>query len=94
MSCELCGLPEAMIDAEVAAVLINVRYTTLRSHLSLRKHEYPARYRLKGSWPRKRIRVLTAGEVKRLQSWFNWTPREREERVRASKRAGRAGHGA
>ena len=58
---------EPLFDLRLAAMLIPMRLSTLRTFLSRHKAEFPARYRLDGSGHR-RVRVLYASEARRIRS--------------------------
>jgi hypothetical protein len=58
---------EPLFDVRLAAMLVPMRHSALRTLLSRHKAEFPARYRLDGSGHR-RVRVLYASEVRRIRA--------------------------
>jgi hypothetical protein len=70
--CVRCGHQgeplEPYFDLTLAAELIPMRASSLRVHLCRNRAHYPARYRLDGMRPRRRIRVLSAQEIKRIRA--------------------------
>jgi hypothetical protein len=58
---------EPLFDLRLAAMLVPMRVSALRTLLSRHKTDFPARYRLEGSGHR-RVRVLYASEVRRIRA--------------------------
>jgi hypothetical protein len=69
--CPKCGadrsnIVDPLFDLKVAAMLIPMRYPSLKKFLCRHKAQFPPRYRLAGD--RRRRRLLSASEIKIIRS--------------------------
>jgi hypothetical protein len=68
-TCTHCGTQAPMIeplfDLDMASVLIPMRYGSLKAYLSKHKQRFPPRYML--TFAHRRIRMLTAMEIKTIR---------------------------
>lgn len=69
--CPECGadrsnIVDPLFDLKLAAMLIPMRYTSLKKFLCRHKAAFPPRYRLAGD--RRRRRLLSASEIKTIRS--------------------------
>ena len=72
--CPKCGVSlgglaialDPLFDLQVAAMMIPMRYPSLKKFLCRHKVQFPARYRLDGN--RRRRRLLSASEIKTIRS--------------------------
>ena len=56
---------QPLFDLDMASTLIPMRYGSLKTYLSKHKEQYPPRYML--TYGHRRIRMLTATEVKAIR---------------------------
>lgn len=68
--CGNCGTEgeriQPLFDLDMASSLIPMRYTSLKTYLSKHKDQFPPRYML--TYAHRRIRMLTAAEIKGIRS--------------------------
>jgi hypothetical protein len=68
--CGRCGAEdeaiEPLFDLDLASTLIPMRYNSLKTYLSKHKKQFPARYML--TYGHRRVRMLTATEVKAIRA--------------------------
>ena len=67
--CGSCGVEgeiiQPLFDLDMASTLIPMRYASLKTYLSKHKEQFPPRYML--TYGHRRIRMLTASEVKTIR---------------------------
>ena len=67
--CGRCGSEadsiQPLFDLDMASSLIPMRYSSLKTYLSKHSDQYPARYML--TYGHRRIRMLTASEIKEIR---------------------------
>ena len=67
--CGSCGAEgekiQPLFDLDMASSLIPMRYSSLKTYLSKHSGQFPARYML--TYGHRRIRMLTASEIKEIR---------------------------